>query len=184
MSIQAINLFPTTVYLKYCELDVEEITKECYDHQTKNTSVHKSNIGGYQGDNFVYDKLTQEILNNIPVLENKPISDVRLDMWVNINKHSNHNAMHNHAPYNGSVLSGVYYVKCPKNSGNINLFDPRYFVTNALDMQYYNDSNMYWFFEPIENMMLIFPSWLHHSVDQNQSDEDRISIAFNIFWKA
>jgi len=181
--MQTINLFPTTVYLKYCNLNLDEIKKECYNHRNKNESVYKSNVGGYQGSNFVYDNLAKEIISSIPVLENKPIKDVEIDMWVNINKSSNYNFMHNHAPYNGAILSGVYYVKCPKNSGNINFFDPRYFVTNALDMQYYNNGDTYWFFEPKENLMLMFPSWLHHSVDQNQSDEDRISIAFNIFWK-
>lgn len=181
--LKAINLFPTTLYLKMCDLDLTKLTEKCYDHRNLTESVYKSNIGGYQGANFSYDILHDEIINSIPVLDSKPIKEVTIDMWVNINKNSDFNFMHNHAPYNGSVLSGVFYVKSPKNSGNINFFDPRYFVTNALDMQYYNDGNVYWFFEPEENMMLLFPSWLHHSVDINQSQEDRISIAFNIFWK-
>ena len=34
-------------------------------------------------------------------------------------------------------------------------------------------------FDPLEGHMLIFPSNLKHGVEMNQSDEDRISIAFN-----
>ncbi len=30
-------------------------------------------------------------------------------------------------------------------------------------------------------MVLFFPCWLEHDVEENDSDEDRISIAFNIF---
>jgi len=26
----------------------------------------------------------------------------------------------------------------------------------------------------------VFPGWLEHGVEENQSDEDRISIAFNV----
>ena len=33
--------------------------------------------------------------------------------------------------------------------------------------------------EPQEGMLVLFPSYLHHSVDINQSEEDRIIISFN-----
>ena len=33
---------------------------------------------------------------------------------------------------------------------------------------------------PTEGLMVLFPSHLRHGVEQNQSDEDRISMAFNI----
>ena len=34
--------------------------------------------------------------------------------------------------------------------------------------------------EPLEGNLLLFPSYLHHSVDENLSDEDRIVISFNL----
>ncbi|NDB80820.1 hypothetical protein EB155_13250, partial [archaeon] len=30
-----------------------------------------------------------------------------------------------------------------------------------------------------ESMFYLFPSWVKHSVDRNESDKERISIAFN-----
>ena len=36
-----------------------------------------------------------------------------------------------------------------------------------------------WGIPPEENKILLFPSWLPHYVDDNLSDEDRISISFN-----
>jgi uncharacterized protein (TIGR02466 family) len=33
---------------------------------------------------------------------------------------------------------------------------------------------------PEEGRMYIFPSWLEHGVESNESDQDRISIAFNV----
>ena len=34
--------------------------------------------------------------------------------------------------------------------------------------------------QPLEGALLIFPSWLNHEVSINLSDEERISLAFNI----
>ncbi len=36
------------------------------------------------------------------------------------------------------------------------------------------------FIVPEAGTLVIFPSWLEHGVNQNLSDADRISIAFNI----
>ena len=47
--------------------------------------------------------------------------------------------------------------------------------------QYYNDSNMYNFVQPVKDMILFFPSWFEHDVEENKSNEERISIGFNIF---
>ena len=33
---------------------------------------------------------------------------------------------------------------------------------------------------PQENNIIIFPSWLMHAVDPSSSDDDRISLSFNI----
>ena len=101
-------------------------------------------------------------------------------MWVNINKTGDYNEIHDHNPYDGTALSGVFYVKTPANCGRIRFYDPRPFITKAPDMQYYNDGNTYHYFDPEPNMLLIFPAWLKHMVEPNKSNEDRISISFNI----
>ena len=35
-------------------------------------------------------------------------------------------------------------------------------------------------FPPAENKLILFPAWLLHMVGKSASDEDRISISFNI----
>ena len=37
-----------------------------------------------------------------------------------------------------------------------------------------------WEIEPVENRLLIFPSWLEHQVLPNITQKDRISLSFNI----
>ena len=54
---------------------------------------------------------------------------------------------------------------------------------NPPDYEYYHASQLYNFIEPQEDMILFFPSWLEHDVEVNQSNEERISIGFNIFVK-
>ena len=39
---------------------------------------------------------------------------------------------------------------------------------------------MTYYFTPIEGRILLFPSSLEHEVEENKSDEDRISYSFNI----
>ena len=34
-------------------------------------------------------------------------------------------------------------------------------------------------FEPIAGRLIMFPSWLNHCVDPNQSNDIRISVSFN-----
>ena len=35
-------------------------------------------------------------------------------------------------------------------------------------------------FDPVEGMMMMFPSDLLHGVEENKSNKDRISLSFNI----
>jgi ectoine hydroxylase-related dioxygenase (phytanoyl-CoA dioxygenase family) len=43
-----------------------------------------------------------------------------------------------------------------------------------------NNAYLSYYFDPMEGGMILFPSHLAHRVNENKSDEDRISIAFNI----
>lgn len=99
--------------------------------------------------------------------------------WANVNAPFEYNMRHNHAP---NHLSGVYYVRVPENSGNIRFFDERRTktVTEPDDAFPTDLSNSSHTFNPVEGMLLLFPSWLDHLVGQNRSDEPRVSISFNI----
>jgi hypothetical protein len=77
---------------------------------------------------------------------------------------------HNHLPYH---FSAVYYPKVPKMQspeGNIIFFDPRETFAGGQPVQ----------LPPQEGMMVLFPSWLKHSVvPLRTATEDRISISLN-----
>lgn len=98
--------------------------------------------------------------------------------WVNISPKYASNKIHDHA---NCLFSGVYYVKTPKNCGNLMFYDPRsartFYKPNVPNFTPYTADAVAYAVE--EGALLIFPSWLKHGVEPNMSDEDRISISFN-----
>ena len=109
------------------------------------------------------------------------------NMWININGRGAYNHTHIHG---GSIFSGVFYVKVPSCCcGELKFLRPleyqamkEYWGCDENFDRYDKPHNYLDFFIPPENNKLVmFPSWMQHSVDANASDHDRISISFNIF---
>ena len=101
--------------------------------------------------------------------------------WVNISPPGASNKIHYHA---NCYFSGVYYIslKAPE-CGSIFFRDPRvasrmltYPVTKESD---FTAEEV--LMDPEEGRMYIFPGWLEHGVEINESDQDRVSVAFNVF---
>ena len=100
--------------------------------------------------------------------------------WINVFAPGAQEEMHSH---DGSLLSGTYYVEAPKDCGSINFPDPvgarrahRAF-TKTGGSGYLLAPAMS--FEPQPGRLLMFESWVQHSIGCNKSDQVRISIAFN-----
>ncbi len=111
-------------------------------------------------------------------------------MWSIINPPGASNLAHIHP---GSLWSGVYYVQAPEGCGNIAFTDPR--VANVMNRPKYAPNQRVpkecWTkarFSPIAGRMLVFPSWLYHSVEPNRAKHadgdqhkvDRVIISFNL----
>ena len=96
------------------------------------------------------------------------------------------NIMHVH-PH--SYISGVYYVKCnPEEHSGIRFSTPlkvkgamwgdNIEPTKNQGVNYFTASS--WLYRPETGKVILFPSWLEHSVGENKTDDIRVSIAFNI----
>jgi uncharacterized protein (TIGR02466 family) len=178
---KSLNIFETLIFSVDCDIDNELIFNETQNHFKSEKGVILSNNGGYQGHNFSSETLFQQIRNNIPQRDDRKIIDFSIQAWLNINYENSWNDIHMHID-SGVFLSGVYYVKVPKNCGNIRLYDPRFLKgKNLYDSYYFSDRGDYLSIVPEEKMMIFFPPWLPHMVEPNRSKEERISIAFNIF---
>ncbi len=177
------SIFPTLLWRGESELDNFRLRDLCYDHQKKVDGEQVSNVGGYQGHKFFDEKFDDEIIEQIPRVEGKEeLPPMHLFSWVNINGKGHYNEPHTHFNQMTPIfLSGVYYVSVPEDSGVIRFFDPRgTMVGGSIDQDYYFNSQPFAYVEPEDGMFLFFPSWLEHDVTQNHSDEDRISISFNV----
>lgn len=175
-----ISLFETPVWVSELDINADEILEDVLEFCSKTESVQRSNVGGYQAQDYHNQKLYESIGRNLPRKHIDHLNEFQIHGWVNINKKGDYNMRHTHANTD-ILLCGVYYLKVPKNSGRIRFYDPRGAWLQAMpDHRYFYDSFDYGFVEPEENYVIFFPSWLEHGVEPNNSSEDRISIAFNI----
>lgn len=101
--------------------------------------------------------------------------------WVNKSNPNQYHPKHKHP---NSVISGVMFVD--KNDDG-NLPPIRFHRTLEMfplnfsfdDLNEFNASCRE--FDPVQGMLMLFPSLVEHDVDMNQSDRVRTSISFNTF---
>ena len=102
------------------------------------------------------------------------------NMWANINPPGGMNMPHIHP---NSLFSGVYYVKSQPNCGRLKIFDPRPGIQfNMPSRKQGNPGKDFWrdaSIEPMTGRIIMFPAWLWHSVEENKSNDIRISVSFN-----
>jgi uncharacterized protein (TIGR02466 family) len=103
------------------------------------------------------------------------------NMWANI---ANPNRRHQFHIHPNCLLSGLVYIKTPKNCGQTVFASPRLHSKN-LEPTFLqkNELNADIFKPPAEKgRMLIWPSHVPHAVEQGTANEaeDRIVVAFNI----
>ena len=176
---------------------LDAMKKECYTMRKEDPiGRNRSNNGaGWQSVDGVNNRpMFQSLLNGVEEVFNKEVfpfhcgehhENFILDhgnYWVNINKFKDAHSLHNHP---GCVLSGVFYVKVPEKAGPIAFAHPAssviplYFNKHIKHFTAYNSS--FWKIDPRDNQLLMFPSWLEHSVEPNMNPiEERITIAFNL----
>jgi uncharacterized protein (TIGR02466 family) len=100
--------------------------------------------------------------------------------WANVNGRGHFNAPHRHDGYD---LSGVFYLRQPRltseATGVIEFLDSRNLSAHLqrLGGPVFSASHT---LRPEPGQLVVFPSFLMHWVWPNQSDEDRIVIAWNL----
>ena len=192
LNYKTTNLFPVCLHSVIVD-DFDQLQttliKESYDLKNIDSKGRKiSNIGGWQSELFSIDK-SSDTLRSIITKSLKgfaPIQDdilMKVEGWTNINGPECHNVKHQHPQCN---FAGVLWIKVPPKSGNL-VFESPHAFTSFTEINCYTDkfrknTNSYltYSYRPIEGEIVIFPSFIPHSVLRNESNEDRISYSFNI----
>jgi uncharacterized protein (TIGR02466 family) len=152
----------------------KDLIKLAYSLKDKDKGVVKSNKRGYQSQ-LISDKnsIIKKFIKKFQIPFSIFADDIKLNKpwtchfdlpWINISSKGAYNIYHAHGE---AHFAGVYYIQVPKDSGQIK------FLKNKYVFDYF----------PNQYDLLIFPGWLQHSVSKNKSNEDRISIAWNMYIK-
>jgi uncharacterized protein (TIGR02466 family) len=103
--------------------------------------------------------------------------------WANISAPSAGHRIHCHP---NNFLSGVYYATILEGADTINFHDPRIqtgiFRPPVTELTAENTDQVV--VKVKTGTLLVFPSWLQHSVDANESNEERVSVSFNIMFSS
>ena len=186
--------FPTPVWTLQLD-NYQSINEQMYKFikitQSKDQQgISKSNIKGWHSKDFnMQENEPKDFIKFIlPAIE-QVITDMNwekqkqsiniINMWAIINTGGSANLRHQHS---NSTISSAYYVRAPKNSGDIVFYDPRpapvYTYPKAVNPNLLNAQVNG--ISPKEGALVLFPSYLDHSVNENLSNEERIVISFNI----
>ena len=95
-------------------------------------------------------------------------------------------AAHKAHSHPNNYLSGVYYVRTHPGADTINFHDPRNQagVIRPPVMELTAENTDQVVVKVTNGTLLLFPSYLEHSVDANTSEEERVSISFNIMFSS
>jgi uncharacterized protein (TIGR02466 family) len=91
-------------------------------------------------------------------------------------------AAHKGHSHPNSFLSGVYYVRVDAGADQMNFHDPRRqaAVIRPPVLELSAESTDQVAVRVRSGTLLIFPSWLEHSVDVNPNPSERVSVSFNV----
>ena len=176
------GIFPVPVYSTHRDSGVDSTEKK----EIENIIKGGRRIGQTTSiNNYVFDtklkKIKEFCEHHINVYGEKIIKPTKeLDFyitqsWLNITKPGEFAYPHFH---DNSIISGVFYVSTIEND-NILFSDP-FYKMEGLKL----NNRTVCRFGVKDYQLIIFPSWLLHGVELNESAKgDRISIAFNTFVK-
>ena len=171
-------IYPTPLYQSSVEdfsgiqgeisdsLDNIEWKDKWSTHSLSDTTFSNDNLG---------DKLKKELLFHVRRYTECELPWKCTASWISLFKKGDYAHPHNHGPVD---VCGVYYYKSNEVDGSI-YFKP---ANPALAGTLWYNGGSQWSSPPKEGELFLFPGWLDHGVTPNETDEDRISISFNIMF--
>ena len=182
------GFFPTLIYAEDLKLNTNQMAQNIIQWSKEDKGVKKTNRNGWHSETHMQDKpeykpLVDELFRVVHQVFEEEFLDRKPklgNMWANINPPGGYNMPHVHP---NALFSGVYYVKTPLNSGRLICNDPRPGIQTCMPTRKKGEPPKHLWREvhlqPQENRAIIFPAWLWHTVEPNQSTEPRISVSFN-----
>ena len=187
--------FPTPIYIfdiKDKSLNTQ-LEKDVINWMNKDKGISRTNVKGWHSTTEMHTKpeyarlvkALYEAQNKIYQEENYESEPFLGNMWANVNPPGGYNRAHLHP---NCTWSGVYYIKTPEKCGELKLKDPRTGAemsspkmkkSNTLPERLWREVT----YIPVAGRCIMFPAWLIHCVEPNDSNDIRISVSFNFLQK-
>jgi len=167
--------------------------------RAEDPGIARSNINGWHSDTRMLEwggdaaiELARETMavcarytSDVSAAQGQSRYEMGMEMWANVSPASASNQMHCHP---GSFWSASFYVDdggCTED-GFFVAQDPRFpsIRMNAPDLVYQDETGTKQMSQhrirPEPGKLVIFPSWMMHSVRPHKGPRERISIAMNV----
>ncbi len=190
------HTFATPIYhekVSNYELIQYQIDKRIDSVKFNNThfagSPHWLSEGEFDRDiikDLKLDSLSKEIYRHVDSycdMIGVNVKDIkrRRKSWIALFKRGDYAQLHNHGD---ADISGVYYYKSSDIKSRIYFETPNPYLSvskifkSNINGNFIGRTNIV--YPSTSGIILLFPGWLPHGVHRNTSDEDRMSISFNI----
>ena len=182
------EFFPTSIFGKDVKLDNDKLTQDIINWSNQDQGLQKTNYKGWHSTTDMALKPEyHSLVNELVIMCKEVFKEEWLDrepvlgnMWANINPKDGMNRPHIHP---NSLFSGVYYVKSNPEAGKLKIYDPRPGAQIVMPARLEGQPPKHLWREasidPFPGRIIIFPAWLWHAVEPNESNDLRISVSFN-----
>ena len=176
INITRYPIFPSSVYVIYLKDDVSEFFNSIIGNVNFRTfgvdnphTVSKFNLlDDYSEMKKLFTDVSLQVLSEVVGAKKVKMAT----SWLTAIEPNETPVMHRHT---NSWFSGVYYFQDSPYSG-LEFKNP---IERDIDLVT-KGSLLNWKIQPKKNMLIIFPSYLHHKIEKNTFDEVRHSLAFNV----
>jgi len=109
------------------------------------------------------DDILGSVIEVAAQILNRPANELKAGLWFNVMNSGDKTTLHKHDD-DDELLSAVYYIKVPENSGDLIIGKAPAFTRLT----------------PQEGLLALFPPNMPHEVTENLSSDWRISLGINI----
>lgn len=181
------TFFPKVFYINTIkEIEFKLIYNEIKKEEFIKIGVNEKNTAASINCNILnkkyFKKIKEKIKDEFYKFKNNYLKYDNTDFkittsWLTKSEKGEYSHLHKHK---NSIYSGILYLQVDDNSGDIcfeNQYTNTFYILPKEDNIY--NANEY-LIKPKNNMIIFFPSDIHHRILENKSNIIRYSIAFNL----
>jgi uncharacterized protein (TIGR02466 family) len=183
------GIFPTPIYMSKLDRKLTPLELKFVEKNKKESQKNEGNITS--NNNYILNEkpflnikkelnlIIQDYFDKI-ISPTNNIKPYITQSWLN---YTEKNQFHHKHAHPNSLVSGVFYINCHEKFDKIKFFNENY-KTIRLETKNWNLWNSEsWWFQVKTGDVIMFPSFLNHMVETKEGENNRISLAFNVFIK-